>query len=494
MQSLGYSWLCKTLGLTAFPPARPARVDPVSRVTRTPEALLVPANVAPGYSDPIAHLLFALKHEGVNMQVLAQALRKIEGKNLKELVESQPSSRYVRVLGYMWEHFNQQELDHDTSIAGPTIDLFDPTRYLTAPGQRNAKWRVNFNGLGSLDYCVTVERTPEIEQQLLHNTLNRATTFLSQLGQQATDRALSWAYLHETESSYAIERESPSQDKAEAFVALLKQAASPRSMNEAYLVELQNAVLTNPLDMAAAYRHEQNWLRGPLRGAAGITYIPPPPEMVPELMDGVLLFANSLSKSIDPIVSAAIASFGFVFVHPFMDGNGRLSRFLFHYALCQSDRLPQGMLLPVSVAMKRNESLYLKALQSYSGKMRQHWDVRWIGDEEYTFRFTGDTSLYRYWDATECVAFCLNMAEQALEKDLREETEFLAKFDQVYRLVDDRFDVRGNDLTTLIVSSMQNNGRVSNHRRKQFRLTVPEKVFDAIESAIQEINAASIPR
>ena len=494
MQSLGYSWLCKTLGLTAFPPRRPTHIGPVSRVTRTADAIQVPAHVAPEHSDPIAHMLFALKHEGMNLQVLAQALRKVEGKHLRELVESQPSSRYVRILGYLWEHFNRQELGHGAPIAGPTIDLFDPKRYLTAPGQRNARWRVNFNGLGSLDYCVTVERTPEIEQQLLHNTLERATTFLSQLGQHATDRALSWAYLHETESSYAIERESPSQDKAEAFVGLLKQAASPRSMNEAYLVDLQNAVLTNPLDMAAAYRHEQNWLRGPLRGAAGITYVPPPPEMVHELMDGVLLFANALPKSIDPIVSAAIASFGFVFVHPFMDGNGRLSRFLFHYALCQSGRLPQGMLLPVSVAMKRNENLYLKALQSFSGKMRQHWDVRWIGDEEYTFRFTGDSSLYRYWDATECVAFCLNMAEQALEKDLREEIEFLARFDQVYRIIDDQFDVRGNNLTTLIVSSMQNNGKVSNHRRKQFRLTVPEKVFDAIESAIQEINTASISR
>ncbi|MCC5863435.1 MAG: Fic family protein, partial [Gammaproteobacteria bacterium] len=235
------------------------------------------------------------------------------------------------------------------------------------------------------------------------------------------------------------------------------------------------------------FRHEQNWLRGPLRGAAGITYVPPPPELVRALMDGVLAFANELPRQIDPLVSAAIASFGFVFVHPFMDGNGRLSRFLFHYALCQSGRLANGLVLPVSIAMKRNEEDYLAALQSYSMPMRRRWDVRWMGDEEYDFRFAGDESLYRYWDATRVVEFSLDMARQALDKDLREETEFLNRFDQVYRAVDERFDVRGSELTTLVISALQNNGKVSKNRRQQFQHRVPGAAFDAIEDACAQL-------
>lgn len=164
-------------------------------------------------------------------------------------------------------------------------------------------------------------------------------------------------------------------------------------------------------------------LRGPLRGAAGITYVPPPPEGVKALMDEVLTFANAQPKSIAPLVAAAIASFGFVFIHPFMDGNGRLSRFLFHYALCQSGRLANGLLLPVSVAMKRNEAAYLHALQSFSAPMRRFWQVQWLDDESYDFRFQGDEALYRYWDATQVVEFSLDMARQALEQDLREETD-----------------------------------------------------------------------
>jgi hypothetical protein len=483
MGCLGYQWLCEHFRLPAFPLSKPARLAPVSRLTRTADALLVPAPVAPEADQPLDQVLFALKHEGVNLQVLAQALKQIPDSDIQRRVQATPSSRYVRVLGFLWEAFNEREIEGDVAIAGPTVDLFDAGRYLTAPGQRNARWKVNFNGLGSLRYAVTVERTPAIERLLALDILDRANTFVAGLGPQATDRALAWAYLHETENSFAIERETPSPNKAEAFVALLKQAHQLRPMDEDYLVELQNAAITNPLDRAAAYRHEQNWLRGPLRGAAGITYVPPPPEMVQALMDEVLAFANAPAKTIDPLVAAAIASFGFVFIHPFMDGNGRLSRFLFHYALCQSGRLVNGLLLPVSVAMKRNEAAYLSALQSFSRPMRRYWDVHWFDDERYDFRFQGDEALYRYWDATPVVEFSLDMARQALENDLREETEFLDRFDRVYRQIDAGCDVRGNALTTLVIAALQNNGKVSKNRRKQFQLIVPNPVFEAIEQA-----------
>lgn len=489
MSQLGYAFLLHSLRLSVFEPVRPARTASVTRVTHTPDARLIPAHVAPSGADPLDHVLFALKHEGVNLQILAQALRHVPAATMLDAIKASPSGGYIRVACFLWEYFNAQTLEDLPVIAGPTVNLFDPKKYVTGPASRNAKWRVNFNGLGSLQYCVAVERTPVIEELLALDILASAEAFLSNLGFAAADRAMAWAYLHETESSFAIEREKPSANKADAFVEILKQAHQPRALDEAYLVELQNTAITNPLDRAVAYRHQQNWLRGPLRGAAGITYVPPPPALVPSLMDGLLAFANAANK-IDPLVTAAITSFAFVFIHPFMDGNGRLSRFLFHHALCQSGRLSNGLLLPVSVAMKRNEAAYLKALQSFSAPARKCWDVRWIGDDDYDMRFLSDDSLYRYWDATLCVEFGLKMARQALEHDLKEETEFLAKFDRIFKAVDDRFDIRGNDLTTLVLSCLQNNGRVSANRRKKFELSVQPAVFDAIEEAWAELHQA----
>ena len=486
MSHIGYEWVCQQLKLRVFPLRRPASVGPVSRLTVEGNALRVPASVAPQDDSLLEHLLLAVKHECINLQVLAQCLPKLPADEMLAAVMAQPSGRYVRVLGFLWETFSQQLLAEQLPVAGPTVAVFEPKRYICGPDQRCARWRVNFNGLGHVGYCVTVERTPEITELLEQNILEKANAFACGLSQQTLDRAMSWAYLHETQSSFAIEHEQPLQDKAQAFVQLLRQAHEPRLLDESYLVALQNLCITNPLDKAVFYRHQQNWLQGPLRGAMGVTYVPPVPAQVGPLMEELLQLANHWHGKVDPLVAASVLSFAFVFIHPFMDGNGRLSRFLYHYMLAQSGQLRKGLLLPVSVAMQRNEDDYLQALQSFSVPMREYWQVNWLGDEDYTFDLLSEHSLYRYWDASECVLFGLRMAQQALEQDLFEETRFLQAFDRVYRAIDQRFDVRGKDLSVLVIGALQNQGKVSNNRRRQFQDTVQPQVFDAIEEQIFE--------
>jgi hypothetical protein len=114
-----------------------------------------------------------------------------------------------------------------------------------------------------------------------------------------------------------------------------------------------------------------------------------------------------------------------------MDGNGRLSRFLIHHTLCRSGAL--------------------ETLQGFSKPTREHWRVRWIDAEDFSFDFTGDAAIYRYWDATACVAFTLEMAKRALAVELRDETLFLQRYDAIFQAVNDRYDVRGSLLTNLVM-------------------------------------------
>lgn len=74
MRYLGYEWLRRYLSLTAFEIERPARVRPVTRVLHADGLLAVPAHVTPAEGDVLDHMLFALKHEGTNLQVLTQAM------------------------------------------------------------------------------------------------------------------------------------------------------------------------------------------------------------------------------------------------------------------------------------------------------------------------------------------------------------------------------------------------------------------------------------
>ena len=166
--------------------------------------------------------------------------------------------------------------------------------------------------------------------------LNRVREYLSEIADVTADRALQWVYLSETESSYAIEGERADLSKSERFVNLLQHAHDSVELTEQYLCDLQNQVISNPYDMAFSYRTEQNWLSSGGRGALGVSYVPPSPDCLDGLMRAFLDMANSLPKQIHPVIAASVTSFGFVFLHPFMDGNGRLSRFLFHQQLCSS--------------------------------------------------------------------------------------------------------------------------------------------------------------
>ena len=491
MSLLGYEFLRQSLQLTAFAPKLPALLKPVTRVEPTDSFLAIPRNVAPDSDDPLDHVLFALKHEGTDLQILAEALPKIEAGSLVAALRRAPTGAYIRTACYLWEQFARDRLTDLPEITGPTVEVFDNERYITGPARRDPRWRVSFNGLGSISYCATVRRTEYLRQAIQSDVLGRTRAFITSLGKGVLDRTLAWAYLHETEDSFAIERETPSEDKARAFIAVLHQAHEGRPLSEEYLVELQNSVLTSPFDKAASYRVEQNWLRGPGRGAAGVTYVPPPADLARELMANLTTFANDAPRATDPILAASVASFGFVFIHPFLDGNGRLSRFLFHHALCRSGKLEKGLILPVSVAMKRNEADYLTVLQGYSKQARERWSVRWIDEGIYDMRFNGDPSIYKYWDATDCVEFGYRMAEQALEFDLRHETEFLVRYDKIIKVVNERFDLRGNDLSTLVVCCLDNDGKLSKNRRKQFLGRVPERVFDYIEDVAREIIPAS---
>lgn len=482
MENLGYAWLHEHFRLTAFTPSRPAQVRPVTRVEPTATVLAIPREVEPDSGDPLDHLLFALKHEGVQLQILAQVVPRLHPAALIAALRRTPGGRYLRLLGWLWEEWTAQQLEDLPMLSGSRTPLFDPARYFTGPAQRIPRWRTEFNGLRSLRWCATVERTPAIEAMVGADLLTQTNTFLNGLDRGLRDRTLGWAYLDETRHSFEIERQSPAEDRKRRFEQLLLQAHQRQVLSEPYLVELQAATVRNPHDQAFAYRTQQNWLGQAGRGAGAVSYLPPPPALVPDLMEAWMGFANDGARSVDALIAAAVVSFGFVYIHPFMDGNGRLSRFLFHHSLCRSGRLADGLPLPVSIAMHKHEGDYLAALRSYSAPLRERWRVLWLDGDAYRFEFAGDASLYRYWDATQAVEFGLRMAHSALELELKQESAFIARFDRIYKAVNAIHDVRGSDLTTLILGCLEQGNVILKRRRDQFgALGVPEAVFALIE-------------
>lgn len=457
------------------PLTQPARIKPVTRVEAMPDLLAVPANVAPSEgAGVLEHVLFALKHETLHLAVLHEALKLVPGEELVRTLTGQRHGGYLRKAAFLWEKANGLELQLPwDSTGGNYLDMFDRETYHTGISwERSRKYRIAFNGIGPYAFCPVVRRDARVEQQG-RQVLDGLRVWVANPDNAAiADRVMNWAYLSETRDSYAIEGEVPSADKQRTFLQAMTHLRDRTPLSEAYLVALQNAVITNDLGAETGFRGRQNWLQRGGHGALAVRYVPPPPEDVRPLMDGLMRMANA-RDDVPPLIKAALVSFGFVFIHPFFDGNGRLSRLLAHHSLYANDALPtidgQPAILPLSVAMKRDEGGYLAALEAFSKPARQLWDVTALGDGEFAFDFRSSPMVYAHWAGERAAAFVTDCARSALEQSLIEEEAFIRAYDQAYERIDQAFDLPNRTINLLIQWIRHNDGRMP-----QRRMNAPE--------------------
>lgn len=87
------------------------------------------------------------------------------------------------------------------------------------------------------------------------------------------------------------------------------------------------------------------------------------PKDLDSLMGGMIeTYALLLNSEYNPVLTAALIAFGFVFIHPFEDGNGRIHRYLIHHVLAETGFVPKGLVFPVSAVILERIEAYKKIL------------------------------------------------------------------------------------------------------------------------------------
>lgn len=147
-------------------------------------------------------------------------------------------------------------------------------------------------------------------------------------------------------------------DNLTAMAAALHDTAGPISKG---VLDSWHAKLMSYHSGAASthighYRQVQSWVGGssPLDAA----FVPPPPQLVLELMEDLLGYVNR--DDLDPIAQAAIAHVQFETIHPYPDGNGRIGRILFGWVVAH--RLGLRVAPPISVFIARDPGGYQASL------------------------------------------------------------------------------------------------------------------------------------
>jgi Fic family protein len=123
------------------------------------------------------------------------------------------------------------------------------------------------------------------------------------------------------------------------------------------------------------------------------------PKDLPALINGMIAFDHEAARHLDPVIAAAVLAFGFVYTHPFEDGNGRIHRYLIHHGLAQRGFNPPGVVFPVSAVILSNISGYRRVLESYSQRLLSA--IRWRSTASGNVEVLNDTgAFYRFFNAT----------------------------------------------------------------------------------------------
>ena len=216
MVPIGYAHLIQQLALQVRQLERPASVSgAVNKRVDSASQVLFPRGVAIDDSI-IGHLEFALRHEGVNLEVIDAVFEHLTQYELVERLTSTPTGTHIRRICFLWEWLTGQSLPVDAVSSGSYVDLFPANHYVVADEPVNVpKFRVRDNALGTRDFCPTVHLASVPKAPPFEDLLKEADRALASVTDPAVyERALSYLYLSETRSNFAIERETPSREIA----------------------------------------------------------------------------------------------------------------------------------------------------------------------------------------------------------------------------------------------------------------------------------------
>jgi hypothetical protein len=369
---------------------------------------------------------------------------------------------------------------------GNYVDLLDAEEYYTVtPARQIRRQRINDNLLGDSRFCPTIRRTDILRGFQEADLTERCKQIVSAFSPELLKRALSYLYTKETKSSFEIEHVKPSSTRTERFVAMLQLAEKEDFCEKAHLIDLQNRIV-DPRFRDSDYRTFQNYVGESVAWQREkVHFACPKPEDLESFMSGLIAAHERMDKGgVPPVLHAAAVAYGFVFLHPFEDGNGRIHRFLIHNILARQRFTPEGIMFPVSASMLRNPSEYAASLEAFSRPLMPL--VEYLLDEDGRMTVQNDTARwYAYIDMTPQAEALYRFIEHTIETELVEELSFLAMYDETKKAIQGIVDIPDRQIDLFIRFCLQNNGRISAPKRGSHFDFLSDDEVAHMEQAVQ---------
>jgi hypothetical protein len=485
---VGYGALIEALGLPLPIPNSLALISEKRRQYKVPGWMVLTPRHKP-QNSLYGNLVFSIKYEGINLLFFKKLFDTVDEVIIEEMVRSEPLSLFSRRIWFLYEWLTQRTLPVPDLKEGNYIPLLDDKlQYTKGKGDNSPRHRIRNNLPGTVNFCPLVSRSEKLEKYIKEDLSEKTTGLLSKVHKDILLRTSAFLMLKDSKASFIIEGETPSASRATRWGKVIGQAGN-RPLSKEELLRLQKIVIENDRFIKMGFRKEGGFVGDHDR----ITGEPIPEHISARwqdldiLMDGLVDTDTLLEKSeFHPVLTAAVISFGFVIIHPFVDGNGRIHRYLIHHILAKREFTPQGIVFPVSAAILNSIDDYRKILESYSHPLLDF--IEWETTKYNNVKVLNNTAdYYKYFDATLQAEYLFDCIDYTVKIIIPDEVSFLKNYEQMKAWLDDNYEMPDKTVALLIRFLEQNNGTLSLRARTREFSVLKDDEISLIEKQYQKI-------
>ena len=435
------------------------------------------------------HLVFALKYEGVNLLVFAKLQEQLSSEELLALVTIEPLGQYSRRIWFLLEWVSGMPIVGKSDISKKSyVPVVDTKLQFAVTGIKSPRHLVVNNLPGTNQFCALIRKTDKIEQHLSKSYVEENRKQLAGIRKDIIQRASAFLLLKDSKASFTIEGESPTSKRAVRWGTAIGQAGL-NDLSKEELIRLQQLVIENTRFVQMGLRKKGGFVgeHDRVSGEPIPDHISAKSQDLDDLVDG-LIDVNKLfiKDNIHAVLAAAVIAFGFVFIHPFEDGNGRIHRYLIHHMLAKKQFADQGIIFPVSSSILDHINDYQKVLESYSKPLLNF--IEWVETKDHNVEVTNETKdYYRFFDATKPTEFLFDCVADTIKNIVPREINYLANYDAFKAYMEEEFEMPDKLISVLVRFLEQNQGVLSKRAKEKEFSMLTEREVKQIESTYTEI-------
>ncbi|MBI1838209.1 MAG: Fic family protein [Flavobacteriia bacterium] len=484
----GYSAIIQIHNLDVPYPTRISIISSKNRRYNTPIWSVYTPRYQP-YDSLYSYLVFALKNEGINLICLKKLFEKLKSETILDIIQIEPLGQYSRKIWFLYEWLMQIKLPISDLKIGNYVSAIDTkTQYALERGVKSSRHRIINNLPGTVDFCPLIFKSEKIEKLIDTNYSQQNSTNLKPFHKDLLHRAAAFLLLQDSKASFTIEGENPTNNRAMRWGKAIGKAGT-KDLTIDELVRLQQIVIENTRFVTMGLRKEGGFVgeHDRMKGEPLPAHISAKPQDIQKLIKGLLETYNILETDhFHPVLTAASIAFGFVFIHPFADGNGRIHRYIIHHILDKMKFTQQGIIFPISASILNHITDYRKVLEAYSHSILDF--IEWKKTNSNNVEVTNETiDYYRYYDATKQVEFLFDCVKDTIENIIPSEIKYIQQFDEMKRYLENVFEMPDNIVALLIRFLEQNNGNLSKRAKEKEFNQLNDKEIQEIEKNYKSI-------